>query len=385
MAATASADGSVRIPLELDLDDEQLQLLEATRGFIQRHYPLGDARQVVESERTLDRERWRHAAEMGWIAALAPESAGGLGFNPAAGSVIASELGRGVNWTPFLGCALSASALLDAAGTGSDSERVLGSLVEGETTAAWCGPEPLAGNWGRDTVHATATRRADGYVLDGVKTLVPDADLADTLVVAARDGDQIESFLVPADNPGVTVEVERTLDLTRRFATVRLDEVEVDGGARVPGDGESSFQRTHQLAVVLAAADAVGAAEYLLELTVEYAGDRIAFQRPIASYQAVKHMSADMLLHVEAARAATRYAALALGGNTPDRDKAVAVAGGYTAEATADVAGDALQIHGGVGFTWEHDLHLFLRRIKVDQAIFGDSRWHRELVVRELT
>ncbi len=387
MAHTASAENSVEIPLDLDLDDEQQQLLDATRGFLARHYPLVDARRILESERGPDPAGWKQAAEMGWVAVLAPEDAAGLGFSPSAASVIASELGRGVNWTPFLGCALSAAALKDEAGTGSRASNLLEAIVAGDTVAAWCGPEPRGDDWGMETVRAEARADGDDYILSGEKTLVADADLADELVVVARVDGGLSSFVVSASAEGVEIEVSRTLDLTRRFATVSFESVRVPATdlVGVAGEADRAFARTLDLAVVLTAADAVGAAEKLMELTVDYAGNRIAFQRAIGSYQAVKHMCADMLLRIESSRAASRFAALALETGSPERDRAVAVAGGYVSEAMAEVAGDALQIHGGVGFTWEHDLHLFLRRIKVDQALFGGTRRHRERMASLLT
>lgn len=387
MAPTASANDEVEIPLDLDLNDEQQQLLDATRGFLSRHYPLGDARAILETDRKADPEGWRQAAEMGWIAVLADEDAGGLGFSPSAATVIASELGRAVNWAPFLGCALSASALAPASGEDNRAARVLEAVVSGETVAAWCGPEPRGADWSRDSVQTEAVATGDEFVLYGEKFLVADADLADELVVSARLEGVLRTFVVAADSAGVEIAVSQTLDLTRRFATVRLNAVRVSADDMVgdAGTAESSFDRTLDLAVVLVAADAIGAAEKLLELTVDYAGDRIAFQRSIASYQAVKHMCADMLLKVEASRAASRYAALTLESDSAERDRAVAVAGGYVSGAAAEISGDALQIHGGVGFTWEHDLHLFLRRIKVDQALFGDTRRHRERLVGLLT
>jgi len=387
MAPTASANDEVEIPLDLDLDDEQQQLLDATRGFLSRHYPLGDARGILESDRKADPEGWRRAAEMGWIAILADEEAGGLGFSPSAASVISSEMGRAANWTPFLGCALSAAALAPSSGREGRASGVLEELIAGEKVAAWCGPEPRGADWGRDSVQTEAVATGDGFVLYGEKFLVADADLADELIVAARVDGELRNFVVSAKAEGVGITVSRTLDLTRRFATVRFDGVRVSSEDAVgePETAEAGFDRTLDLAVVLIAADAVGAAEKLLELTVDYAGDRIAFQRPIASYQAVKHMCADMLLKVEASRAASRYAALTLEADSSERGRAVAVAGGYVSGAAAEIAGDALQIHGGVGFTWEHDLHLFLRRIKVDQALFGDTRRHRELLVAQMT
>ncbi|HEY2055559.1 MAG TPA: acyl-CoA dehydrogenase family protein [Solirubrobacterales bacterium] len=372
MARTASADGVPGLPLELDLDDEQRQLAEATRGFLARHYPVADARAVLEAERVRDAEGWRRAAEMGWAAVLAGEEISGLEAGPPEATVVAEEHGRAVNWAPFLGNALATAAL---AGSGSE---LLGRVVAGEASAAWAGPEPRGESWGAEGVRAEARREREGFVVAGVKRLVADADLATDLVVTARLDGRLTDFVVPVATPGVTIEPARTLDLTRRFPTVKLEGVAVGAGAEVVGaDGGSSYEAVLDLAALLVAADSVGAGERLLEMTVEYALDRIAFGRPIGSYQAVKHFCADMLLRVEASRVAVRNAGLLLGAGDPGAARAVAVATSYTADATTWIAGTALQVHGGIGFTWEHDLHLYLRRIEADAALFGSAREQR--------
>ncbi|HTT94092.1 MAG TPA: acyl-CoA dehydrogenase, partial [Solirubrobacterales bacterium] len=255
---------------------------------------------------------------------------------------------------------------------------LLGRIVAGEASGAWAGPEPRGESWGAAGVRAEARRVGEGFAIDGVKHLVADADLATDLVVTARLDGRLADFVVPVGTPGLTIEPARTLDLTRRFPTVRLQGVEVDAAATVlRADGDAAYAAVLDLAALLVAADAVGAGERLLEMTVEYALDRIAFGRPIGSYQAVKHFCADMLLRVEASRAAVRNGALLLGAGDPGAPRAVAVAASYAADATTWIAGTALQVHGGIGFTWEHDLHLFLRRIEADAALFGGAREQR--------
>jgi len=373
------------LPLELDLDDEQQQLLESTRGFLARHYPLADVRAVLEGERALDPDGWRRAAEMGWTAILAgAELNGGIEAGPPEATVVAEEIGRAINWMPVLGNALAVAALAGPPGRRNElgdapaAATLLERLVAGEASAAWAGPEPRGESWGASALGAEARRDGEGFVIDGVKRLVVDADLATDLVVTARLGGEPADFVVPVASAGVSVVPARTLDLTRRFPTVRLEGVAVEAGARVaPVGAASPYDRVLDLASVLVAADSLGAAERLLEMTVAYSLDRIAFERPIGSYQAVKHFCADMLLRVEAARAAVRNAALSLGADDPDAARAVAVAGSYTADATTWIAGVALQVHGGIGFTWEHDLHLFMRRIEADAALFRSARAHR--------
>ncbi len=388
MARTASAD-LPGLPLELDLDDEQQQLAEATRGFLARHYPVADARAVLEGERERDAEGWRRAAEMGWAAVLAGEELSGLEAGPPEATIVAEELGRAVNWMPFLGNALATAALAGTLGRVRSSDRIpaisanssagelLGRVVAGEASAAWAGPEPRGESWGAEGVRAAARREGEGFVIDGVKRLVAAAALAADLVVTARLDGRLTDFVVPADAPGVTIEPARTLDLTRRFPTVKLEGVAIPADAEVVRAEGSTYDGVLDLAALLVAADSIGAGERLQELTVEYALDRIAFGRPIGSYQAVKHFCADMLLRVEASRAAVRGGALLLAAGDPGAARAVAVAASYAADATTWIAGTALQVHGGIGFTWEHDLHLYLRRIEADAALFGSAREQR--------
>jgi alkylation response protein AidB-like acyl-CoA dehydrogenase len=261
---------------------------------------------------------------MGWIAALLPEEHGGLGVDLDSAVTIAEELGRGLYGGPFLGCALAAWAWPEIEG-----------LADGERTAAWCELAPGEAAAGR---------------LSGTARHVFDADAAGVLVVATPDG----AFLVDAAD--ARIEPEPALDLTRTISTVTLA-----GAAATP----VAARDPRLLGALLAAADAVGVAARLLEMTVEYAKQRTTFGRTLASYQAVKHKCADMLCDVEGSRAAVTAAA------AEPSERAITIANAYATERCARVAGEALQIHGGIGFTWEHDLHLYLRRAKADQAMFS--------------
>jgi alkylation response protein AidB-like acyl-CoA dehydrogenase len=232
-------------------------------------------------------------------------------------------------------------------------------------------------------VEVTARPDGDGYRLDGVARYVDGAAAADLLLVATTTDAGLVHLLVPADAPGITVRPMDGLDLTRRLGEVTLAGVAVPT-ADVLDIGEELLARALAVATVLQAAELVGAADHLLETTVQYAKDRVQFGRPIGSFQAVKHRLADLHIDVEAMRAATHYAALALGDDFPDAAEAVAVAGSYVADTHAELCGEALQLHGGIGFTWEHDLHLFIRRAKLDQVLYGDGAWHREQLCRIL-
>jgi alkylation response protein AidB-like acyl-CoA dehydrogenase len=228
-------------------------------------------------------------------------------------------------------------------------------------------------------VEVRATRTGDGWRLDGVARYVHGAGDAALLLVTAKepDGDGVVNLLVPRPSTGLTERVLAGLDLTRRFAEVRFDCVSVAAAAELAG-GWSVVERCLSVATVLQAAESVGAADLLFESTVDYAKKRVQFGRTIGSFQAIKHRLANLLIELEGMRAAAHYAALALGDGLPDADEAVATAGAYVDDAFAHLSGEALQLHGGIGFTWEHDVHLFVRRAKVNQVLYGDGAWHRE-------
>jgi alkylation response protein AidB-like acyl-CoA dehydrogenase len=212
------------------------------------------------------------------------------------------------------------------------------------------------------------------------------ARAAGLLLVTAVGDEGPAQFLVPAPHPGVSTRVLGGLDLTRRICDVQFDGVELGPDAVMAGavGAGALVQRQLQVAAVLQCAEATGAADVLLAMTVQYAKDRVQFDKPIGSFQAVKHKLADMLIRLEAMKAATYYATLAVADDLADCDEAVAVAKSYVLDAFSELAGEALQIHGGIGFTWEHDVHLFVRRAKADQVLYGDGPWYRERLCRLL-
>jgi alkylation response protein AidB-like acyl-CoA dehydrogenase len=254
--------------------------------------------------------------------------------------------------------------------------QVLPALADGSAAATWAVAEP-GRPWNLDGIRATARREGPGFVLDGVKTAVQDAAHARWLLVTALLDDTPTSFLVDRATAGVTLRRQQVLDLTRTFYEVALDEVAVVG-ERVLAGGPGAVQRLLDDAAVLTAADALGVMERLLALTVAHVGTRVQFGRPIGSFQAVKQKCATMAVHVHGTRAATHYAAMAADAGAPDAPLAACAAAAYASAVAGEVAGEALQLHGGIGFTWEHELHLHLRRVTVDAALHGDAAVHRE-------
>lgn len=320
-------------------------------------------------------ELWRLGTELGWPGLMVPEAQGGAGQGLTELCVVAEELGRAAAPGPFVPSSLVGLALARS-GTAVVRSRVLPALADGSASAAWAFAEP-GGGCTPDALTTTAVGDGDTYVLDGRKTSVQDAGAAGWLLVTARLDDRPASFLVEAGTAGVSVRRQQVIDETRAFYEVRLERVRIPAD-RLMGGGPDGVRALYDAAITLTAADALGAAEALLEMTVEYVKVRRQFDRAIGSFQAVKHKCATMLMQVHGARAAVHYAAMALDADEPGASQAASVAKSFASEGMSRVAGEALQTHGGIGFTWEHDLHLYLRRVKTDEALYGDSAEHRE-------
>jgi alkylation response protein AidB-like acyl-CoA dehydrogenase len=364
-------------------DEDQELLRDSARRFLGARASLAALRPNLEAGEVVDRAVWREGAELGLTAMLVPAEYGGgsVTEQPLVDLVvIAEELGRVLYAGPFVPTNVVADAI---ARFGTDDQRTehLPGLAAGDVVAAWC----LTGDGSteRESVDVVAAADRDGYRLTGSAAYVHGGRTADVLLVAARSDAGLVHLLVPAGSAGIAAHDIAGLDLTRRFAELTFDDVAAPASAAVGVAGDDALlARALDVAIVLQAAEAVGAGDYLLSETVQYAKDRVQFGRPIGSFQAIKHRLADLHISVEAMRAATHYAALALADDRPDRDEAVAVAGSFVVDAQAHLAGEALQLHGGIGFTWEHDVHLFIRRAKVDQVLYGEPELHRERLCR---
>jgi alkylation response protein AidB-like acyl-CoA dehydrogenase len=266
---------------------------------------------------------------------------------------------------------------------------VLTAIAAGDARATVALTEP-SGRWDAEGVTLAATRSGDGWRLDGVKLFVPDAAVAAHTIVAARtrsEGeDGVTLFLVPGRPNGMSVKPLKTLDMTRRWYEVRFDGVELPASA-VMGtvdQGWAPLRRALDWGAAGLCAEMVGGAQHVLDTSVEYAKTRQQFGKPIGIYQAVSHKLADMLLETESARSATYYAAWAVDADAPDRTLAASMAKAYTSDAYRRAAGNGIQVHGGIGFTWEHDMHLYFKRAKASEVTLGDATYHRELVAQAL-
>ena len=252
-------------------------------------------------------------------------------------------------------------------------------MVAGDRTAAWVVAEEND-RWVAEGGSLEMARVHDGYRLTGVKSPIQDAHVADQLLVVGRSGSRVTQFLVPANTPGISMEPLESTDLIRRFSRVRFDGVAVPPDAVVgaPDQGREELDFQLALAVALQCAETIGATSAVFELTLQYVKDRKAFGRPIGSYQAIKHRLADILLWLESAKAVTDAAVLAVQAGGNDAVAMVSLAKSYVADRCSVIVRECLQFHGGIGYTWEHDLHLYLRRVDTNAAIYGSADYHRD-------
>jgi alkylation response protein AidB-like acyl-CoA dehydrogenase len=371
--------------VDVDLSSDQELLLQTTSRFIESTCPLPQVRALSTGDRDAGLDYRRQAAELGWFALLVPESQGGgsvSGNGVVDAALVATARGAQLQPGSFVGTNITVYALAAEAEAGADEgdhAKVLARLLSGDDAASWAAAGP-GGQW--DAGAGVRAAPADGgYTLTGTKTFVQDADQVDWLLVtAAADRGRVQ-FLVAADSPGVRVAHRDSLDVTRRFGDVEFDGVEVAASAVVAvPDVDALVDRQLQIASVLTLAESLGAMNHIFDLALDYAKSRIAFGRPIGSFQAVKHLLADTSLELEMSKAIGLAAARRVGTGQPDAASVASMAKAFVGDCSIDVAQNCFQVFGGIGYTWEHDQHLFLRRLTTDAALYGEPAWHRERV-----
>lgn len=356
---------------------EQLLFASTTATFLEKQASLTHVRGLHASDVSFQPEWWQRAAELGWASLLVPEELGGgsvSGDGVADLAMVAEQIGHTVAPGPLHPVSIVLSGLVEAP---DGHEETIEALVSGELVASWAVYEPRR-PFAPLQAATKATRTDGGYRLDGVKDRVEaGADSGAVLVTAELDG-AVRQFLVPTDAAGVTVTPQTSADLVKRYARVRFDGVEVDESA-VVGTAEQTpaiIERQRQIALVLQCAETVGILDAVLAMTNQWLFDRHSFGRPLASYQALKHRAADMKMWFEAARGTTAGAVRAVAERSPDAELLVSVAKSYVAERAPVMLQDCVQLHGGIGVTWEHDLHLYLRRVVLYRAMFGSPEDH---------
>jgi alkylation response protein AidB-like acyl-CoA dehydrogenase len=368
--------------VDFSISEDQRELVSSTRRLLAERSPAEAVRRIAEDDAAdFDPQVWRLGSDLGWPALLVPEAHGGLGRDLTDLVLVTEEWGRCLQPGPLIGNAIATFAIAQSA-PAALAAAVLPQLASGERTATPAFAEP-GGEWDVRSVATQATRTAGGYLLSGTKTHVLDAGSARWLVVAAQLDGVVTQFLVERPTPGLSVRRLRTLDITRRLDVVRFDNVLVPFASRLDPT-TADLERQLAVAAVLISADSIGVAGRLLEMSVEYAKLRVQFGRPIGSFQVIKHKCARMRMALQASVSATYYAGMALAATATDADEAARVAKAFSSEAVCSIAGEALQLHGGVGFTWEHDLHLFLRRARGNSVLFGAPYLHYEHLFQQL-
>jgi alkylation response protein AidB-like acyl-CoA dehydrogenase len=377
--------------MEFSFSEDQDELRRAARRFLEVASSEERVRAAMETEQGYDSATWEQLSEeLAWTALTIPEDYGGLGMSYLDLHPLMEEMGRALLCSPFFSTiCLGANALLLGGGD-AQKEQHLPGIAAGETTATLAYAEKN-NRTDAEGVEATYSRNGSGYILRGDKSYVIDGHTANLLIVAARlensDGAEgVSLFLVPGDAEGVKRAWLPTMDQTRRLATVELGDVAVAADALLgeEGRGWDLCEHTLDLARIALAAEQVGAAERCLDMSVEYAKVRKQFGRPIGSFQAIKHKCADMLMMVESARSAAFYASALAGQGEPDLEEAASSAKAFCSDTFFHCAAENIQIHGGIGFTWEHAAHMYFKRAKATEALFGAPSFHRERVAKRM-
>ena len=369
--------------MDFAFDEQQEMLRRQARDLLDRESPMTAVRALLDDETGHDPALWSRIAGLGWTAIPFAEAHGGLGLGLVDLTVILEELGRHLTPLPLQSSVGLAGMTLRALGDGGPLPAgLLSGIVDGTAPATLA----LVERGGRYDLDAVTTTLGGGR-LDGIKSFVPDAHTARTLLVVARAEDGgLALVAVPADAAGISLRRLSTMDPAQRMFEVSLEGVVVDEQAVLATGDEARRVLTQGLdaAAVMVCAELCGVIDRCLEMAVGYAKERHQFGRPIGSYQAVAHRCADMLVLAESSRSLTYHAAWAVDSDAPERALAVSMAKAYCSDAARDAAGMSIQVHGGIGFTWEHDAHLYFKRAKWGEVVLGDARQHRERVARLL-
>ena len=377
--------------MDFRLSEEQQELRETALAFLNERCGPEQIRAAMQTPLGYDAQLWREiATELGWASVHIPEANGGLGLGHVDVAVLLEATGEALLCAPlFSTVALAANAILEIGDELQQKEWLL-QIAEGRCTATLALAES-AGLWDADGIAAIATPDGDGYILNGRKCWVVDGNSSDLVLVAARapgsTGEEgLSVFMLTDGTSGVARKTLTTMDQTRRLAELELSNVRV-GAHAVLGEPETAWpglRRTLDLAAIALAAEQVGGAQRCLDMSVAYAKERDQFNRPIGSFQAIKHKCADMLVAVESARSALYYAACIADDGSDDLSTNASLAKAWCSEAYFQCAAESIQIHGGVGFTWEYDPHLHFKRARASESWLGDPNYHRERVARAI-
>ena len=372
--------------MQFSFTAEQEEFRSVLRRFLEDKSPPTVVRRLMETETGWDRASWRDLnQQLGLSAVHIPEAYGGQGFGAIELGIVLEEMGRALLCSPFFASTVLAATAIMHAGTEAQKRALLPPIADGDCIATLAFTEP-AGRWDAAGIEMTATPSGGGFRLDGVKSFVLDGHSADVVVVVARrpgstGDDGLSCFTVPGDAAGLSRRALKVMDPTRKQARLEFHAVEAEllGEA---GAGAAAFAKTMTLAAVGLANEMVGGAERLRQSALDYANLRVQFGRSIASFQSMKHKQADMLVDVELAKSAAYYAAAAAAEDDAELPALASLAKACASDAYMQTAIHTIQIHGGIGFTWDNDTHLWFKRAKSSEMFLGDPTWHRELMMR---
>ena len=363
--------------------EEQEELRKTVRAFLDAKSSEEAVREQMETEDGYDAAVWSQMAEqMGLQGLHIPEEFGGSGFGYVELGIVLEEMGRSLLCAPFFSSVVLAGNTLIESGDDAAKQKYLPGIASGETIATLAYTEP-SGKWDESGITATATKDGDSYKINGTKSFVLDGHTANLIIVAAKTDAGTSLFAVEGDASGLTRTALSTMDQTRKQAKLEF----ADTPATLIGEdgkGWDILTTVLDLAAVSLAAEQVGGAQKVLEMAVEYAKVRVQFGRPIGSFQAIKHKCADMLLEVESAKSAAYYGMWCASEMNDELPSTASLAKAYCSEAYFHAAAENIQIHGGIGFTWEHPAHLYFKRAKSSELLFGDPTYHREQLAQRI-
>jgi alkylation response protein AidB-like acyl-CoA dehydrogenase len=370
--------------MDFDLNKPQQLLQQSAREFFARECPLERVRELMAGQTAFDEKLWQAMAEQGWTGLVIPEEFGGLGLSLVELVCVAEEMGRACLPSPFISTTWAAT-LIERAGSEGQRAQYLEKIASGELKATVALLEETA-SWNPAAVAMRAEQNGKEYRVKGSKHFVTDAAVADLIIVVAQDDKGLVLLPVEKGASGLTFTATPGIDATRKLYSVDFDNVAVaaaDALAFNPRPQEA-LEAATDVALVALCAELVGGMQWTLDTTVEYAKTRQQFGKPIGIYQAVQHKCADMYLWLESSRSAAYYAAWAVSENDPAAKLAVSLAKVYCSDAGREVGNNGIQVHGGIGFTWEHNLHLYYKRAKGSEIMFGDANYHRERLAQQV-
>jgi len=371
--------------VNFSFSDDQVLLKNSVRAALDEQCKPAHVRAMFDDAKGYGDRLWSEMAKLGWLGLPFPEEQGGAGLGLVELGLVLEEMGRAAYPGPFFATVVLGGLGIQLGGNAAQKDKWLSAISAGRARATAALLEEHL-DWDPVSTSTTATKSGSGWTLSGLKRFVPWAHVADIVLVPARSSEGLGIFLVDPTSAGVTLAPMVGIDLTNRWSEMRLDKVAVGADAVLgqPGSAGPLLDSLLRRAAVMSSAEMLGAARRCLDMSVEYVKVREQFGQPVGSFQAIRHRCAEMLLEAENAHAAVYYAAWALTAGAEDAAIASSICKAYVSDAARKVCGDAIQVHGGIGFTWEYDLHLYMKRAKALEPLFGDAQFHRELIVRHV-